>query len=131
MDVLYFFIVQINLNIIRKQEKTQFMAMLYRRDIKNKLKELFLRTLINFEKLKKKNIELQNYALNPGKGNYENYIELMIQEINDKKLPGFYDEIYILNKLKTFLKNIYDSLSDSYSMDDFKIMAENELKKYL
>ena len=102
-----------------------------RRNIKYQLKELFLRTLINFEKLNKNNIELQNYALNPGKGNYENYIELMIQEINDKKLPGFYDEINILNKLKTFLKNIYDSLPHSYSMDDFKKLADFKLNKNL
>ena len=73
--------------------------------------------------------QLQDNALLTGKGNYEDFIEMMIIDVKNQKKAGFAEKIWVLTEFKNSLNDIYKN--NIQNEQNFKCYAKIELNNFL
>ena len=99
----------------------------------NLIKESIFDSFIKFEEINKLNQELQNNALLSGKGNYEDYIDMMIIDREENKNAGYIEEISILKKFKESLNFIFNKMKKQNNNfeENVKLELDNFIKNIL
>ena len=97
----------------------------------NMIKDSFFDSFKKFGEINKLNKQLQNNALLSGKGNYEDYIDMMIIDIEKDKKVGFAEEIHILNQFKETLNYIFMKKNNRDFEYEVKLVLDNFIKKIL
>ena len=96
-------------------------------DYFNLMKNSFFDFFMKFGEINKLNEQLQNNALLSGEGNYEDYIDMMIIDIEKNKNVGFGEEIHILKQIKKTLNYIFMKKNNR----DFEYAVELELDNFI
>ena len=97
----------------------------------NMIKDSFFDSFKKFGEINKLNKQLQNNALLSGKGNYEDYIDMMIIDIEKDKKVGFAEEIHILNQFKETLNYIFMKKNNRDFEYEVKLVLDNFIKNIL
>ena len=93
----------------------------------NSIKKNFFDFFIKFREINQLNEQLQNNALLSGEGNYEDYIDMMIIDIEKNKNVGFGEGIYILKQIKKTLNSNFMKKNNR----DFENAVNSELDNFI